>query len=102
IGPAVGGALIYLTGEALSSYLVAATFQFLFVGLLATLPSVAPPPPASGRARSRKTLADIFGGFAFMRRTPACLGATTPDLFAVLLGGAVALMPVYAKDVLEV
>jgi MFS family permease len=66
------------------------------VGLLATLPSVAPPKGA------KKTLGDIFGGFAFMWRTPIFMGAITLDLFAVLLGGAVALMPVYAKDVLEV
>ncbi|MGE3269930.1 MAG: MFS transporter [Chloroflexota bacterium] len=95
-GPAVGGALIYLTGEAGSSYVVAAVFQFMFVGLLLTLPSVAPPQGA------KRTLADIFGGFAFMWRTPVFMGAITLDLFAVLLGGAVALMPVYAKDILMV
>jgi len=95
-GPAVGGALIYLTGNAASSYLIAAVLQFLFVGLLATLPSVAPPKGA------KKTLGDMFGGFSFMWRTPVFMAAITLDLFAVLLGGAVALMPVYAKDVLQV
>lgn len=95
-GPAVGGALIYLTGDAASSYVIAALLQFMFVGLLWTLPSVAPPKGA------KKTLGDIFGGFAFMWRTPVFMAAITTDLFAVLLGGAVALMPVYAKDILEV
>jgi MFS family permease len=97
IGPAIGGALIYLSGDALSSYVIAAVFQFAFVGLLWTLPSVAPP-----KGAARKTLADIFGGFAFMWRTPVFLAAITLDLFAVLLGGAVALMPVFAKDILGV
>jgi MFS family permease len=96
IGPAVGGALIYLSGDALSSYVIAAIFQFMFVGLLSTLPSVAPPKGA------KRTPRDMFGGFAFMWRTPVFLAAITLDLFAVLLGGAVALMPVYAKDILEV
>jgi MFS family permease len=96
IGPAVGGALIYLSGDALSSYVIAAIFQFMFVGLLLTLPSIAPPKGA------KKTLGDIFAGFAFIGRTPIFLGAITLDLFAVLFGGAVALMPVYAKDILEV
>jgi MFS family permease len=95
-GPAVGGFLIFLTGEAGSSYVIAAALQFLFVGLLWTLPSVAPPKGA------KKTLGDIFAGFAFMWRTPVFMAAITMDLFAVLLGGAVALMPVYAKDILEV
>jgi MFS family permease len=96
IGPAVGGALIFLTNDAASSYMVAAALQFAFVGLLWTLPSVAPPKGA------KKTLGDIFGGFAFMWRTPVFMAAITLDLFAVLLGGAVALMPVYAKDILMV
>ena len=99
LGPAVGGMLIYLSNDALTSYLVAGVFQFAFVGLLATLPSV-PPPTVTGGVRD--ALANIFGGFAFMWRTPVFLAAITLDLFAVLLGGAVALMPVYAKDILMV
>jgi MFS family permease len=96
IGPAVGGVLIYASGEAMTSYVIAGLFQFMFVGLLMTLPSVSPPKGA------KQTLADIFGGFAFMWRTPVFLAAITLDMFAVLLGGAVALMPVYAKDILDV
>jgi len=96
IGPAIGGLLIWLAGDALSSYVIAAVFQFMFAGLLLTLPSVAPPKGA------KKTLGDMFGGFGFMWRTPIFLAAITLDLFAVLLGGAVALMPVFAKDILQV
>jgi MFS family permease len=96
IGPAIGGGLIYLAGDALSSYVIAALFQFMFAFLLLTIPSVPPPKGA------RKTLGDMFGGFGFMWRTPVFLAAITLDLFAVLLGGAVALMPVFAKDILQV
>jgi MFS family permease len=96
VGPAIGGALIAISNDAMSSYVIAALLQFSFVGLLATLPSVAPPKGA------KRTLGDIFAGFAFMWRTPVFMAAITLDLFAVLLGGAVALMPVYAKDILHV
>jgi MFS family permease len=96
IGPAVGGGLIFLAGDAFSSYVIAAILQFTFVGLLLTLPS---PPPPKG---AKRTLSDMFAGFGFMWRTPVFMAAITMDLFAVLLGGAVALMPVYAKDILAV
>jgi MFS family permease len=41
----------------------------------------------------------LFGGIAFIRRNPIVLGAITLDLFAVLLGGATALLPIFAKDI---
>lgn len=97
LGPALGGLLIAATGEAASSYAIAAVGNLVFVGLLASMPRVAP--AASG---SRPGLSDLFAGIAFIRRTPIFLGAITLDLFGVLLGGAVALLPVYAKDILMV
>ena len=45
---------------------------------------------------------EIFAGLHFIRRTPVFLAAITLDLLAVLVGGAVALLPVYAKDILHV
>ena len=96
-GPAVGGLLIAVSGAATSSYLVAAAGQFVFVGMLATLPMVAPPPGGG-----RRSVRDLFAGVAFIRRTPIFLAAITLDLFAVLLGGAVALLPVFAKDILQI
>jgi hypothetical protein len=42
----------------------------------------------------------IFAGIAFIRKQPAVLGAISLDLFAVLLGGATALLPIYARDIL--
>jgi hypothetical protein len=49
----------------------------------------------------RASLRSLTAGVALIRRTPVLLGAISLDLFAVLLGGAVALTPVFAKDVLE-
>jgi MFS family permease len=43
----------------------------------------------------------LFGGIAFIRRNPIVLGAITLDLFAVLLGGAIALLPIFAKDIFQ-
>jgi hypothetical protein len=51
---------------------------------------------------SSPDLASVLGGVRLVRRTPVLLGAISLDLFAVLFGGAVALLPVFAKDVLEV
>lgn len=97
LSPTVGGYLIWLSGNAVSSYLAAALSQLVYVAFLGTLPSVPPPPAAE-----RQGLADLFAGFAFIMRTPIFLAAITLDLFAVLLGGAVALLPAYARDILEV
>jgi hypothetical protein len=44
----------------------------------------------------------VLGGFTYVWKEKIVLGAISLDLFAVLLGGAVALMPVYARDILEV
>jgi hypothetical protein len=47
------------------------------------------------------TLETVFAGFSYIWREKVVLGAVSLDLFAVLLGGAVALLPVYARDILE-
>lgn len=96
-GPALGGALIASTGSATAAYVVAAAGQVVFVALLSRLPRKDPPPAPAVRTR-----ADFFAGFSFIRRNPVFLAAITLDLFAVLLGGAVALLPIFAKDVLHV
>ncbi|HEX3245926.1 MAG TPA: MFS transporter [Chloroflexota bacterium] len=95
-GPAAGGFLIGVTGGAAPAYLVAAASQLIFVALLATLPRADPPP-----GLTRPGLSDIFGGIGFIKSTPVFLAAITLDLFAVLFGGAIALLPVFAKDVLD-
>jgi len=47
------------------------------------------------------TLATVFAGVGFVRSHPAILGAISLDLFAVLLGGVTALLPIYARDILQ-
>jgi MFS family permease len=96
-GPALGGGLIALTGAATAAFLAAAAGQVLFVVLLLRLPAT--PPAARPTTASPR---DLFAGFAFIRRHPVFLAAITLDLFAVLFGGAVALLPIFAKDILHV
>ncbi|MCC6988290.1 MAG: MFS transporter [Acidobacteria bacterium] len=96
-GPALAGALIAWTGTAAFGLGVAAAGQLLFVSQLARLPEVHPLPGAVTRGWD-----GVFEGFRFVRRSPVYLAAITLDLFAVLFGGATALLPIFAKDVLQV
>jgi MFS family permease len=50
-------------------------------------------------SREPLTLQTFFAGFAFIRRSPAIFGVISLDLFAVLLGGVTALLPVFARDI---
>lgn len=95
-GPAAGGLLIAATGGATVPFAVAMAAQLLFAAVLSTMPRVAPS-PAPHRSRH-----DIFAGFRFVRANRLFLSAITLDLFAVLFGGAVALLPIFAKDILQV
>jgi MFS family permease len=53
-------------------------------------------------AKEPPTFASLFAGVRFVRNNPAILGIISLDLFAVLLGGAVALLPIYARDILQI
>jgi hypothetical protein len=95
VGPAVGGLLFAVHPE-----LVYATSAVLsLVALAGTLFLHAGRSPAGA---SLPDLASLLDGVRLVRRTPVLLGAISLDLFAVLFGGAVALLPVFAKDILEV
>ncbi|HUJ99851.1 MAG TPA: MFS transporter [Stellaceae bacterium] len=93
LGPALGG-LAYALGPALVYALAAA--GFIAASLLISAIRIALPVPP----RERPSLASLFGGVAFVRGHPALMGAISLDLFAVLLGGATALLPIYARDIL--
>jgi len=92
IGPAVGG-FVY----AVSPLAVYGSCCVLFVlaGVLVTFIRI----ERSLTPREPFTLQTFFAGFGFIRRSPIILGAITLDLFAVGLGGAAALFPVFARDV---
>lgn len=93
-GPAVGG-LLYALGPAVV-FGVAAT---LFAGAATYAASIAH--RAEPGERKAVTLETLLAGLVFIRRNRVLLGATTLDLFAVLLGGATALLPIYAQTILH-
>ncbi|MBV8651736.1 MAG: MFS transporter [Alphaproteobacteria bacterium] len=92
-GPALGGVL-YLAGPAVVYGTCSALF--LIASLFVTLIHLERVPTEARKL----SLATLLAGFAFIRSRPAILGCITLDLFAVLLGGATALLPVYARDIL--
>lgn len=92
-GPALGG-LIYTAG---ANWVYATCIALLATGALLTLlVQYSHKPPASAAGWS-----GFFAGVVFVWRTKVVLGASSLDLFAVLLGGATALLPIYAKDILH-
>ena len=96
-GPAVAGALIGWSGEG-AAYLASAGCTLVAVVSILFVRAMAEPPAARGRV----TWEMIREGVSFVRRRPVLLGAMTLDMFAVILGGAKALLPVYATDILHV
>jgi MFS family permease len=93
-GPAIGG-LIYALGPGVPYALMAALW---FVAALLNSAIKLDRPVV---ARKQSVLGDLFAGVGFVRRNPAILGSISLDLFAVLLGGATALLPIYARDILQ-
>jgi len=97
-GPVAGGLLYGIAGPV--AYGVALALVVIAASLVVAMGRV--PQPSEESAREETTLGTLFAGFAFIRREKIVLGAVSLDLFAVLLGGAVALLPVYARDILDV
>ncbi|MEQ1570394.1 MAG: MFS transporter [Myxococcota bacterium] len=95
-GPALGGGVYALTGGALGVYLTSAAL--LAFGAI-TLTQMRPRPQQ--RMEAATGLRDLFAGLRFIANRPVLRGVILLDLFAVLFGGAVALLPIYAKDVLH-
>jgi MFS family permease len=93
-GPAIGGLLFTISAELV--YGVAA--GLLTVAFAAILLMHEPERAPAGAAPGLQT---ILAGIRFIRRTPVLLGAITLDLFAVLLGGSIALAPVFARTILD-
>jgi MFS family permease len=93
-GPALGG-LAYAVTPAMPYALMVA---FCFAGTI-LMGAIRLTQPAA--VRDVASPADLFAGVRFVRNNPAILGTISLDLFAVLLGGATALLPIYARDILE-
>ena len=93
LGPALGGGL-YAFGPAIVYGFVALAVAGASV-LLARLRT-----NPQARLASRPSLGGLFSGITFVGRTPVVFGALSLDLFAVLLGGATALLPIFAHSIL--
>lgn len=94
VGPAMGG-LLYGLGS-MMAYCIAGLFFFIGAILVAFIRI-----QQAIAAREPVTLKSVFSGIAFIRSRPIILGTLSLDLFAVLLGGATALLPIYARDILQ-
>ncbi len=93
LGPALGG-FIYLAGAGVTYTCIAACYGLAALFVLGiSSPAIAP-------RREPPTLKSVFEGVAYIKSKPDILGAISLDLFAVLLGGATALLPIYARDIL--
>lgn len=94
MGPALGG-FLYVAGPGVV-YVIAGALYLASVVLMAKLRYESAPP-----RREPATLKTVFAGVHFIRQRPDVLGVISLDLFAVLLGGATALLPIFAKDILH-
>lgn len=94
VGPVAGG-LLYGVGATVA-YAISVLLLLVSLTLILRLPEA--PAPAQVR---KIDFASLFEGLHYIRREKVVLGAISLDLFAVLLGGAVALLPVYARDILD-
>lgn len=99
-GPSVGGALYAATGRAGVVYATCAVMALLaFASVLA----IGEPPVASEpRKFEPATWTTLLAGLRYVWSNKPILGAISLDLFAVLLGGAVALLPIFARDLLHI
>ena len=90
------GAFLYAWSDATAYGAAALMFGVAMAGLFAIGP--VPRPPAAGLSPVRS----LIEGLGYVRHNQMVLGAITLDLFAVILGGATAMLPVYARDILHV
>ncbi|HEX2843104.1 MFS transporter [Hyphomicrobium sp.] len=95
IGPAIGGLLYGLSHNA------AYGTAFVLFGIAALL-TLLIPKPAQKTLSEPRSVESMLAGVRYIWRNPVVLGAISLDLFAVLLGGATALLPVFARDILDV
>jgi MFS family permease len=111
VGPGIGGIVIAIESGATSAYFISSLLTGIYLWTLLEirggggLQTTAAQPGASSlqaKPRERMTLESVAAGMRFVRETKVILAAITLDLFAVLLGGATALLPIFAKDILHV
>jgi MFS family permease len=96
LGPSIGGLLYAFSRGPTAVYATA-----LFASVLAVITTFRIQTHAGPRVRGPYTLQTVMAGFRYIWSHKLVLGSISLDLFAVLLGGAVALLPVYAKEILR-
>jgi MFS family permease len=96
LGPAIGGALYVLFGGSTGVYATAVAASAVATVTLARVRI-----RTSNRPREDFTLRTVFAGLRYIGTHKLILGSISLDLFAVLLGGAVALLPVFAREILH-
>ncbi len=94
VGPALGGFIIAWSIPAAYVLSAASTFAFIFVLMTIRIP------PSTRAARGRM-FRQVAEGVSFVWRKKVLLGAISLDMFGVLLGGAVFLLPVFARDIID-
>jgi MFS family permease len=97
LGPVAGG-LIYGVASSPAPVYVCATVAYFIAGILVSAVRV----EIATRARREEAVGVILDGLRYIWRSKLILGCMSLDLFAVLLGGAVALLPVYAGEILKI
>lgn len=97
VGPALGGVLLAILGGAAGVYAIAAGLLLLVVLMFVLMR-----PRKVALLSEPMSVDSLLAGARFIRRTPVILTAISLDMFAVLLGGATALLPVFALDILQV
>jgi predicted MFS family arabinose efflux permease len=106
VGPALGGLVIAIQHRATEAYVIDAVLTGIYLAMLVAIRGGHAPQGESASAhalkpRERMTLKSLGAGFRFVKDTKVILAALTLDLFAVLFGGATALLPIFAKDILH-
>ena len=96
LGPSFGG-IVYAAFRGPSAVYVIA----MVTAIGATVTTFRIKPEVKARPREPLNLKTLFAGLHFIRNNKLILGAISLDLFAVMLGGAVALLPVYAREILH-
>ena len=111
IGPGMGGIVIAIERGATGAYLISTLLTGFYLWMLLEIRGGGESQTSSAEAsastletkpREKMTLKSVAAGMRFVRETKVILAAITLDLFAVLLGGATALLPIFAKDILHV
>ncbi len=95
LGPVAGGLIYGIASSPLPVYCCASVAFAISVVLMARIQLLTVSPPARS-----VSLATLLEGFRYIWRSKLILGSISLDLFAVFLGGAVALLPVYAREIL--